>query len=256
MEIVKPKLSFKGTLTPIKRVTHLVQHHMAHKSWDIYDIHDHHINGRGWIGIGYNFWIGFDGTIYEGRGLHVGAHCLNHNSHTLGIGYQGDFTKQQMTDEQLEAGIKLNKYLMDKYGLSSESIVGHNFFAVTACPGTHFRMRELRAGVQTQTVQKIERKDDVKVSVLKKGDRGGAVRELQEQLIELGYSLPRFGADGHFGDETEAAVKAFQRDQKIKVDGIVGPETKAKLKEALQKQSQEVATFTLGGKRYEVRELK
>ncbi|WP_185819589.1 hypothetical protein [Salibacterium salarium] len=32
-------------------------------------------NNKGWNGIGYNFWISFDGKIYEGRGLNQGAHC-------------------------------------------------------------------------------------------------------------------------------------------------------------------------------------
>lgn len=69
---------------------------------------------------------------------------------------------------------------------------------------------------------------------LKKGSKGGAVgaavRKVQEALLDLGYTLPKFGADGNFGSETKAAVQAFQKDQKrvvpsLKVDGIVGDET-------------------------------
>jgi hypothetical protein len=44
---------------------------------------------------------------------------------------------------------------------------------------------------------------------LRKGDRGPAVKVLQAQLLDLGYTLPRFGADGDLGSETLAAVNAL-----------------------------------------------
>ncbi|MBM7573566.1 peptidoglycan DD-metalloendopeptidase family protein [Aquibacillus albus] len=72
-------------------------------------------------------------------------------------------------------------------------------------------------------------------AVLRHGDQGQAVQDLQKKLVSLGYRLPRFGADGKFGNETEAAVKAFQQDQRIAVDGIVGPVTREKLKVLLKR---------------------
>lgn len=67
---------------------------------------------------------------------------------------------------------------------------------------------------------------------LRKGDKGDAVKSLQEQLIRLGYPLPKYGADGDFGKETEAAVKAFQMDKGLKADGVVGAKTYAALDKA------------------------
>ncbi|SHN36089.1 peptidoglycan-binding protein [Gracilibacillus kekensis] len=64
---------------------------------------------------------------------------------------------------------------------------------------------------------------------LKKGDKGNVVRKLQTQLIKMGFRLERYGVDGNFGQETDKAVKAFQKSQGIKVDGIVGPVTNARL---------------------------
>ena len=50
---------------------------------------------------------------------------------------------------------------------------------------------------------------------------GEAVNSIQQRLAELGYS--EVGSiDGTFGPKTESAVKAFQHDQKIDEDGIVG----------------------------------
>ena len=61
------------------------------------------------------------------------------------------------------------------------------------------------------------------------GSRGEAVKQAQRGLLKLGYPL-RSGADGIFGAETVAAVKAFQRverskNPKIEVDGKIGPIT-------------------------------
>jgi N-acetylmuramoyl-L-alanine amidase len=44
-----------------------------------------------------------------------------------------------------------------------------------------------------------------------------------------GFALPKWGMDGDFGSETRDWVKKFQREKKITVDGIVGPQTWGKL---------------------------
>jgi len=53
--------------------------------------------------------------------------------------------------------------------------------------------------------------------ILRKGDRGPDVKKVQQAL-----DIP---ADGIFGSQTETAVKQFQLEQKLTVDGIVGPNT-------------------------------
>ena len=66
--------------------------------------------------------------------------------------------------------------------------------------------------------------------MLKKSVRNKeAVKELQTLLLSKGYDLGKWGVDGSFGNATLAAVKAFQADNGLKVDGIVGPLTWAKL---------------------------
>lgn len=67
--------------------------------------------------------------------------------------------------------------------------------------------------------------------MLKFGSRGTDVKFLQSMLLQLGEKLPKYGADGDFGRETEAAVKSFQKQNKLEVDGIVGPITWAKIDE-------------------------
>jgi peptidoglycan hydrolase-like protein with peptidoglycan-binding domain len=69
-------------------------------------------------------------------------------------------------------------------------------------------------------------------AVLKQGSRGPEVKELQNQLNKLGYSVGT--ADGEFGPKTAAAVKKFQADKGLEADGVVGPKTREALKKATQ----------------------
>ena len=66
------------------------------------------------------------------------------------------------------------------------------------------------------------------------GASGPFVKDIQNQLIKAGYRLPRYGADGQFGEETENAVMRFQRDHNLAVDGLVGQVTLSKLQQVNQ----------------------
>ncbi|MGP4106400.1 peptidoglycan-binding domain-containing protein [Virgibacillus sp. L01] len=59
------------------------------------------------------------------------------------------------------------------------------------------------------------------------------MKEIQQDLIQAGFPLPVFGADGIYGEETQRAVMRFQSAYGLQVDGLVGPNTLAKLKEVL-----------------------
>ena len=58
------------------------------------------------------------------------------------------------------------------------------------------------------------------------GMKNSTVKYMQQCLLDLGYDLPKYGADGSFGAETLKAVKAFQSDHPpLVVDGSCGPKT-------------------------------
>ena len=59
------------------------------------------------------------------------------------------------------------------------------------------------------------------------------MKQLQEHLLKLGYGLPKYGADGDFGSETEEAVRAFQKAEGLEVDGKYGEKSHAALMDAL-----------------------
>ena len=61
--------------------------------------------------------------------------------------------------------------------------------------------------------------------VLLQGMKGEDVRYMQTILINLGYDLGKWGADGEFGKQTSKAVKKFQMDNHLVMDGKVGPKT-------------------------------
>lgn len=69
----------------------------------------------------------------------------------------------------------------------------------------------------------------LKVDVLCKGSKGEAVKALQILLIGKGYSCGSYGVDGSFGSATDGAVRRFQQEHNLEVDGSVGPATWTKL---------------------------
>lgn len=71
-------------------------------------------------------------------------------------------------------------------------------------------------------------------TILKTGSSGEEVKKLQQALQEKGYDLGSFGVDGIFGAKTDAAVRAYQKDNGLSVDGIAGEKTLGSLYAAAQ----------------------
>ena len=90
-------------------------------------------------GIGYHYVIRRNGDIEHGRPEYmVGAHCLNHNSHSIGVCYEGGYdTRGQPADtrtpEQKAAMRRLLEDLHRRYPRAL--IVGHHDLDPTkSCP--------------------------------------------------------------------------------------------------------------------------
>ena len=78
--------------------------------------------------------------------------------------------------------------------------------------------------------------------ILRKGSMGVKVKELQNNLIRLGYDLGSYGADGDFGNDTLKAVMKFQQDHGLEVDGQVGPKTSSAIERAISKYNSNIST--------------
>ena len=90
----------------------------------------------GYSDIGYHFIIGPDGTLYQGRPLHVrGAHTQGFNTGTVGIVLLGNMEIIEPTQEQLKVLESLVIFLKDRFGI--KHIAGHSDFnpEITVCPG-------------------------------------------------------------------------------------------------------------------------
>ena len=117
----------------------IIIHHVGNTNRDVSaaEIHRWHRN-NGWSGIGYHFVIRKDGTIERGRPMDMlGAHCYEHNWHTVGVNLVGAFDDNEPEPEQLAAAAKLLAALCRYYGLKpdEDTIKGHRDFNNTACPG-------------------------------------------------------------------------------------------------------------------------
>lgn len=127
------------------------------------------------------------------------------------------------TDDSIDA-------LVDKYGSLSKAIksgaISSDILKEALAKfgiGTS-KTNEKIAGF-IEGLEKIER-------LLGWGAVGDDVKALQTALEELHHSVGKCGIDGIIGPDTTAAIKEFQKEAGIAVDGIAGPETLAALKKA------------------------
>lgn len=72
---------------------------------------------------------------------------------------------------------------------------------------------KVEADLPTEEIEEFQ-------GLLQKGMRGDTVKQMQQQLSDLGYSFDSFGADGIFGKETENAVKEFQKAAGLSETGV------------------------------------
>ncbi len=87
-------------------------------------------------------------------------------------------------------------------------------------------------------------------SYLSKGDKGNDVKTMQTMLIACGYSCGSYGADGDFGSGSDKALRKFQGDYGLTVDGKYGSKSKAKLESVYNqnKSSKSLGTYKVTAK--------
>jgi peptidoglycan hydrolase-like protein with peptidoglycan-binding domain len=89
-----------------------------------------------------------------------------------------------------------------------------------------------------EEIKNAEKVNMMNFTMLKRGSTGGAVVELQKKLNGLGYDCGT--PDGNFGSKTDNAVRKFQADYNLKVDGIAGSTTLKKLEEITNSETKPV----------------
>ncbi|CAD7011840.1 unnamed protein product [Ceratitis capitata] len=101
------------------------------------NMQNYHMDSLGWADIGYNFLIGGDGQVYEGRGWNtLGAHATNWNSKSIGISFMGNYNTNVPTAAQIAAAKALLADAVSRGQIKSGYILyGHRQVGSTECPG-------------------------------------------------------------------------------------------------------------------------
>lgn len=112
----------KPKVTP--KYDKIIIHHTGNTK-TIQKIINLHVNKNKWTSIGYHFLIGKNGQIYYSRDLSSpGAHTYGFNKEAIGIGFFGNFNKNQPSEKQIEIGKKLILLLKENYKI--KKVLGHN----------------------------------------------------------------------------------------------------------------------------------
>lgn len=136
----------------------IVLHHSDDTTGCLHKYHDIHLNERRWEhGCGYHFVIGNgtqtrDGEVEISKRWHQqlqGAHAKTpdnrYNEHGVGIVLVGDFEAGgRPTARQMDSLAALCRWLMGRYGIGVDAVVGHCDVGRTCCPGRNFPWAELR----------------------------------------------------------------------------------------------------------------
>ena len=208
-------------------------------------------------GYGGHFYVPIDGrkayqaALVTDKIWHVAANSKNgyryihpeaRNSSTIGIEI-GTFRDSQgawmFTESAQETAAQLAAAILTVYNIPLDHLLRHGDVTTKCCPmplmpasrggyegqGSNWTWEKFKSRVAELMGSSISTVSDV----LQKGYQGEEVKQLQEDLIALGYSCGNAGADGSFGDDTHAAVVAFQKVCGLLQDGIVGTDTRKAL---------------------------
>ena len=126
----------------MRTVTLIILHCSATRegqSFDFEQCREDHIRHRGFSDIGYHFYVTRDGVVHNGRPLErIGAHCLHHNRHSIGVCYEGglDWEGRPKDTRTVRQKIALEALLQElKRMFPRALIVGHrDLNPRKACP--------------------------------------------------------------------------------------------------------------------------
>ena len=157
-------------------------------------------------------------SLGDGRGLVAGDVLLNHRNHTAMMVDKYNLVQASIN----ELGTVTGGQTGDQNG---GEIAVRSYYNFPWDCVLRYRENDGEAGEKAaeETVQLRG------LPLLRRGSRGDAVRAAQYLLLCRGMTLPKYGADGDYGQETEDAVKEFQRLKGLEADGECGALTWAAL---------------------------
>lgn len=190
-------------------------------------------------------------TNYNSIGIECGV-CYTDKSAKDG---DSDNNKWYFTEATQESLVYLVSKLMDDYNIGIDHVIRHYDVTGKICPNPYVKNNGLngnwtwdefisnvkqyrkngtitipnRNGSSVIASSTTTKPSTVSKSYLQKGDKGDDVKTMQSMLIACGYSCGSCGADDDFGNGTLSALKAFQKDNNLTVDGLYGSKSKEAL---------------------------
>jgi hypothetical protein len=193
----------------------------------------HMSSARGWLDIGYSFAVCPHGYVFEGRGWQRSQAAQPGGNTTWTSCTFMSGPDEAPTEKQITAFKELRAWLRGK-GLGS-AVRGHRDFISTSCPGgklyTLVKDGSLKGAPSRPSTPKPPPSKPQETAppfpgrLLRNASpimHGADVLAWQRQMRRRGWSVT---TDGYYGPQSEGTCRAFQRDKRLAVDGVVGPKT-------------------------------
>lgn len=168
-------------------------------------------------------------SVGDGNGKYG---ITNSNSINIEMCCWIDGTVSEKTENN---ALELGKYLMKKHGISIENVVRHYDASRKICPNwsannwsrwIEFKNKLVDKDNESKPVNNPVKGESKLLSVMKNkvvrlNSNGAHVYALQGLLTSLGYNVN--GIDGNCGYGCVKAIKAYQKDNGLAIDGSFGP---------------------------------
>lgn len=220
MNIIETNLQFNSNYNKMQEIEGIVLHNSGVTVLQsVETIHNYHKN-KGWAGIGYQYYVRKDGSVYRGRPENMaGAHCPGVNSTSIGICAEGNFNEEIMSEVQKQSIIDLIKDIKSRYNI--KWIKGHRDILATSCPGTNFPLSKI-----VNAVENIEDKEPQETK---------SIVDLANEVIAGKYGV---------GEARKQALGSLYNEVQAKVNEILlGKKTTSN-----KKSNEEIADEVITGK--------
>jgi len=188
---------------------------------------DYHVKTNGWADIGQHVTLLPDGRFVTGRPFNkTPASIAGYNTGAFAVEMIGDFDKgkDKFEGKQKESMIGLAKWFDGR----GKYIRFHRENSSKTCPGSGISKEQFMADVRNQKEGEI-----LLNRTLRHGMEGEDVKLVQEFLKNLGYYTGPIDSKFGPGQGFLNSVKAFQKAEKLEVDGVIGPATRARIIEIM-----------------------
>ena len=187
-----------------------------------------------------NYVIGYDGTIGLAVPEAYRSWCSSNKDNdniaiTIEVSNSSSGGNWPVSDASLNACIDLCVDICQRNGIAQLNYTGttagnltrHDMFINKVCPGPYLggKFPYIVEQVNKRLGKPLEITASTVKPTIQYGDENAYVTKCQELLIQHGYSIGVSKPTGYFGSNTKAAVKKFQTDKGLTVDGIVGSQT-------------------------------